>query len=78
MPPDPKWVRADRAAARYHAATGLPDSETVRKNAARVSMTVKGDNRLVKVVPLIGGDAFPPGLEFRSGRCPKWPLNEAH
>lgn len=67
MQPDPKWVQADRAAAKYHAATGIPDSETVRKNAARASMTIKGDNRLVKVVPLIGGDAFPPGPESRSG-----------
>ena len=46
--PDPKWIQADLAAAKYHAATGLPESETVRKNAARARMTVQGDNRLVR------------------------------
>jgi hypothetical protein len=71
MRPDPSWVEADRAAAQYHANTGLPDSETVRKNAARASMSVIGDNRLVKVVPLSDGVSFPPGAGI-----PQWKLSE--
>jgi hypothetical protein len=39
MRPDPHWVQADRSAAKYYANTGLLDSDTVRKNMARASMT---------------------------------------
>ncbi len=61
LQPDPDWVRAERASARYYAVTGLPDSTTVRKNGARADMSAKCDGRLVKIVPLIDGDSYPPG-----------------
>jgi hypothetical protein len=71
MRPDPGWVQADRAAARYYASTGLLDSDSVRKNLARASMTPRGDDRLVKVVPLIDGQSFPPGAGI-----PQWKVSE--
>jgi hypothetical protein len=71
MPSDPNWAQADRDAAKYHTNTGLHDSETIRKNAARASMSVKGVNRLVKVMPMIDGDSFPPGAGI-----PQWKVSK--
>lgn len=70
---DPAWVRSDRAAAKYHAATGTLDSETIRKNMVRANMTVNGSDRRVKVKPLLvdPNDPYPPGAGI-----PQWRVSD--
>jgi hypothetical protein len=69
---NPVWAAADRAASEYYKRTGMKDSETMRKTAARTAMTIVGENRLVKVKPLIQvqGD-YPPGLGI-----PQWRVSD--
>ena len=57
------WVEADRKAAAYYAKTGMRSSETVLKDNARASMTIDGENRLIKIKPLLDDpfDTYPPG-----------------
>ena len=72
MAPDPAWVAAERAAAPYYKRTGLDDAETVRKKAARATMTVRGENRLVKIKPLIAVTSdYPPGRGI-----PQWRITD--
>ncbi len=68
------WVEADRKAAAYYANTGMRNSETVLKDNARASMTVYGENRLIKVKPLLDDplDTYPPGHGI-----PQWRVSKA-
>ncbi len=70
---DPSWVAQDRQAAAYYAKTGLPSAETRLKDNARLSMSVSGPNRLIKVKPLLADplDTYPPGRGI-----PQWRVSE--
>jgi hypothetical protein len=67
------WVEADRKAAPYYAKTGMRSSETVLKDNARASMTIYGENRLIKVKPLLDDllDTYPPGRGIPQWRVSK-------
>jgi len=67
------WVAADRKAAAYYAKTGVRSSETVLKDNARASMTIYGENRLIKVKPLLDDplDTYPPGHGIPQWRVSK-------
>ncbi len=70
LKPDPAWVEADQKAAKYYAKTGLRSSETVRKDAARLSMAIQGTDRLIKVKPLLEDplDTYPPAAGIQQWR----------
>jgi len=74
MPMPSAWVEADRKAAPYYAKTGMPSSETRLKDNARASMTVYGEDRLIKVKPLLDDplDTYPPGHGI-----PQWRVSKA-
>ena len=73
MAMDPAWVAQEQRAAAYNARTGVPCSETRLKNNARLSMTVSGPDRLIKVKPLLGDplDTYPSGRGI-----PQWRVSQ--
>ena len=73
MPMPSEWVEADRKAAAYYAKTGLSSSETRLKENARASMTIYGEDRLIKVKPLLDDplDTYPPGHGIPQWRVSK-------
>ena len=78
MPISSDWVEADRKAAAYYANTGVRSSETVLKDNARASMTIYGENRLIKVKPLLDDplDTYPPGHGIPQWRVSKQAADE--
>jgi len=73
MPMPSNWVEADRQAAAYYAKTGMRSSETVLKDNARASMTIYGENLLIKVKPLLDDplDTYPSGRGIPQWRVSK-------
>lgn len=69
-----EWAEAERKTAAYYAKTGMPSSETRLKDNSRASTTVYGENRLIKVKPLLEDpwDTYPPGHGI-----PQWRVSSA-
>lgn len=73
LPISSDWLEADRELALYYAKTGMRNSETRLKDNARSIMTIYGEDRLIKVKPLLDDplDTYPPGHGIPQWRVSK-------